>query len=145
VLARELTVAEALFVESSPIGRRVLEQVTVSRDDVTELYERFGGRRDELGRLVSRLAARPFGELLSALPDSVHRWAAKEGKRIELCVEGRETLVPAELSERLGGALAHLLRNAVAHGIEQPAERREKGKLEMGRIDVGCQQVRAAS
>jgi len=140
-LARELSVAEALFVESSPIGRRVLEQVTVSRDDVAELYERFGGRKDELGRLVSRLAARPFGELLSALPDNVQRWAAKEGKRVELCVEGRETLVPAELSERLGGALAHLLRNAVAHGIEAPAERREQGKLETGRIEVACREV----
>jgi HAMP domain-containing protein len=140
-LARELAVAEALFVQSSPIGRRVLEQVTVSRDDVAELYRRFGGRKDELGRLVSRLAARPFGELLSALPESVQRWAAKEGKRLELFVEGRETLVPAELSERLGGALAHLLRNAVAHGIEPPAERREKGKLETGRIDIGCREV----
>ncbi|HTQ07740.1 MAG TPA: HAMP domain-containing protein [Polyangiaceae bacterium] len=140
-LERELQVAEALFVESSPIGRRVLEQVTVSREDVSELYRRFGGRKDELGRLVSRLAARPFGELLSALPDSVQRWATKEGKRVELSVEGRETLVPAELSERLGGVLAHLLRNAVAHGIEPPAERREKGKLETGRIDIGCREV----
>lgn len=140
-LAHDLSVAEALFVESSPIGRRVLEQVTVSRDDVAELYRRVGAQNDDLGRLASRLAARPFGELLSALPDSVQRWAAKEGKRVELFVEGRETLVPAELSERLGGALAHLLRNAVAHGIEPPAERREKGKLETGRIDVGCRQV----
>lgn len=140
-LERELAVAEALFVESSPIGRRVLEQVTVSREDVAELHRRFGGQKDELGRLVSRLAARPFGELLSALPDSVQRWATKEGKRVELSVEGRETLVPAELSERLGGALAHLLRNAVAHGIEPPAERREKGKLETGHVSIGCREA----
>jgi two-component system chemotaxis sensor kinase CheA len=140
-LARELSAAEALFVESSPIGRRVLEQVTVSRDDVAELHARFGARKDDLGRLVSRLAARPFGELLSALPDGVQRWAAKEGKRVELSVTGRETLVPAELSERLGGALAHLLRNAVAHGIETPAERREQGKREAGRIELGCREL----
>jgi HAMP domain-containing protein len=137
-LGRELDTAEALFVESSPIGRRVLEQVTVSRADVTELFRRYGGRKDELGTLVSRLAARPFGELLSALPDHVARWATKEGKRVELVVNGRETLVPSELSERLGGALSHLLRNAVAHGIEPPQYRREKGKPEVGQIQVTC-------
>ena len=139
-LGRELTTAEALFVESSPIGRRVLEQVTVSREDVTALFRRYGGRKDELGTLVARLAARPFGELLSALPDSVERWATKEGKRVELVVNGRETLVPAELSERLGGALSHLLRNAVAHGIEAPDQRREKGKREVGQIEVTCRE-----
>jgi HAMP domain-containing protein/HPt (histidine-containing phosphotransfer) domain-containing protein len=137
-LAHELATAEAMFVESSPIGRRVLEQVTVSREDVTALFRRYGARKDELGVLVSRLAARPFGELLSALPDSVERWAIKEGKRVELVVNGRDLLVPADLSERLGGALSHLLRNAVAHGIEPPQYRREQGKPEVGRIEVTC-------
>jgi len=140
-LATELATAEELFVQSSPIGRRVLEQVTVSRADVEELFRRVGGRRDELGTLAARLAARPFGELLSALPDSVQRWATKEGKRVELSVTGRETLVPAALSERLGGALAHLLRNAVAHGIESPGCRRASGKSEVGRIEVTCKET----
>jgi two-component system, chemotaxis family, sensor kinase CheA len=139
-LASALDVAEALFVESSPIGRRVLEQVTVSREDVAELFRRLAGRTDELGRLASRLAARPFGDLLAALPDSVQRWALKDGKRVELVVQGRETLVPAELTDRLGGVLAHLLRNAVAHGIESPEQRREKGKPETGRIDLACEE-----
>jgi two-component system chemotaxis sensor kinase CheA len=139
-LGRELATAEALFVESSPIGRRVLEQVTVSRADVEALFRRYGGRKDELGALVARLAARPFGELLSALPDNVERWATKAGKRVELVVSGRETLVPAELSERLGGALSHLLRNAVAHGIEPPQYRREQGKREAGRIEITCRE-----
>ena len=141
-LAAELQTAEELFVASSPIGRRVLEQVTVSRADVEALYRRLDGRKDELGALAARLAARPFGELLSALPDSVQRWATKDGKRVELSVLGRETLVPAALSERLGGVLAHLLRNAVAHGIESPGYRRKHGKAETGRIEITCKEVR---
>jgi len=140
-LERELDTAEDLFVKSSPIGRRVLEQVTVSRGDVDALFQQLGARADEIGRLVSRLAARPFGELMSSLPDSVERWATKEGKLVELSVNGRETLVPAGLSEHLPGVLAHLLRNAVAHGIEAPATRRERGKPEMGRIEVTCRET----
>lgn len=137
-IGTELDQAETLFVQSSPIGRRVLEQVTVSRDDVEALYEKLGSRKDELGKLASRLAARPFGELLSALPDSVERWASKEGKRVELSVTGREALVPAALVGPLGGVLAHLLRNAVAHGLELPAERRALGKPEIGSVEVSC-------
>jgi two-component system, chemotaxis family, sensor kinase CheA len=140
-LGRELDAAEDLFVSSSPIGRRVLEQVTVSRADVDALFTKLGGRTDEIGELVSRLAARPFGEVISTLPDDLQRWAMKDGKRAELMVSGRETLVPAALSECLGGVLAHLLRNAVAHGIETPAQRRAHGKPEVGQIELTCKET----
>jgi two-component system chemotaxis sensor kinase CheA len=140
-LATLLDDAEALFVESSPIGRRVLEQVTVSRADVDELVKRFGARNDELGRLISRLAARPFGELTSTLADDAARWAAKAHKRVEVVVTGREVLVPARMAERLSGLLAHLLRNAIAHGIESEERRLELGKPEVGRIELGCREA----
>jgi two-component system, chemotaxis family, sensor kinase CheA len=142
-LADELNRAEALFVESSPIGRRVLEQITVSRHDVEELFQRLAERKDELGKLAGRLAARPFGELLSTLPEACERWANKEGKRIALVVHGREVLVPAPLCDKLSGALAHLLRNAIAHGIERKEERLAQQKAEMGRIEVVCREVQA--
>jgi two-component system, chemotaxis family, sensor kinase CheA len=140
-LALELQQAEQLFVQSSPIGRRVLDQVTVSRQDVTELFRRFGTRRDALGKLVARLAARPFGEVASNLPEALQRWSSKEGKKVELSLEGREALVPAGLSERLPGVLAHLLRNALAHGIETPFQRRALGKPDSGRIELSCQEL----
>jgi HAMP domain-containing protein len=140
-LAATFDQAEALFVQSSPIGRRVLEQVTVSRRDLDALVNRLKDREDELGELAARLSARPFGELTSTLPDAVDRWSAREGKHLELVIEGREALVPAALAERLGGVLAHLVRNAIAHGIETPAERRMRGKPELGRIVLGCEET----
>jgi two-component system chemotaxis sensor kinase CheA len=140
-LATLLDEAEALFVESSPIGRRVLEQVTVSRGDVEELVKRCGTRTDDLGRLVSRLAARPFGELTSTLSDDASRWATKAQKRTEVVLEGREILVPARVAERLSGVLAHLVRNAIAHGIELPERRLELGKPEIGRIELSCREA----
>lgn len=138
LVADELDRAENMFVESSPIGRRVLEQVTVSRSDVEELFRRLGNRTDDLGKLAARLASRPFGELVSTLPDSVRRWADREEKKVELAISGREVLVPAPLCERLSGILSHLLRNSVAHGIEPPAERRDAAKPELGRLDLRC-------
>jgi HAMP domain-containing protein len=140
-LSTLLDEAEALFVESSPIGRRVLEQVTVSRGDVEELVKRCGARSDEIGQLVSRLAARPFGELTSTLSDDAARWATKAQKRVEVVLDGREVLVPARVAERLSGVLAHLLRNAIAHGIEPPDRRLELGKPETGRIELSCRET----
>lgn len=140
-LARELQKAEQLFVQSSPIGRRVLDQVTVSRQDVAELFGRVGARQDALGQLARRLASRPFGELASGLPDALQRWSNMEGKLVELVLEGREALVPAPLTERLAGVLAHLLRNAVAHGIETPFQRRALGKPDAGRVELSCQEL----
>jgi chemotaxis protein histidine kinase CheA len=47
-------------------------------------------------------------------------------------------LVPSGLCDALASALAHVLRNAVAHGIEAPAQRRELGKPEVGSIELSC-------
>src|SRR6185295_18996001 len=44
--------------------------------------------------------------------------------------------IPLALSRVLGGALSHLLRNAVAHGIESEAERLELGKPPAGNIRI---------
>jgi chemotaxis protein histidine kinase CheA len=107
---------------------------------VDELVKRFGARSDDLGRLISRLAARPFGELTSTLGDDAARWAKKAAKRVEVVVTGREVLVPARLAERLSGVLAHLLRNAIAHGIEPEERRLELGKPGAGRIELSCRE-----
>jgi chemotaxis protein histidine kinase CheA len=140
-LAAAFDQAETLFVQSSPIGRRVLEQVTVSRRDLDALVGRLSDRKDDLAELAARLVARPFGELTSTLPDAADRWGAREGKHLELVIEGRETLVPAALAERLGGVLAHLVRNAIAHGIETPSERRMRGKPDHGRVVLACEET----
>lgn len=140
-LAAAFDRAETLFVQSSPIGRRVLEQVTVSRRDLDALVARLAGRNDGLAELAARLVARPFGELTATLTDAADRWSAREGKRLELVIEGRETLVPAALAERLGGVLSHLVRNAIAHGIEAPVERHMRGKPDAGRIVLSCQET----
>jgi len=90
---------------------------------------------------VSRLAARPFGELTSTFADDAARWAGKAHKRVAVAILGREVLVPARVSERLSGVLAHLLRNAIAHGIELPERRVERGKPEVGRIELSCRET----
>jgi HAMP domain-containing protein/HPt (histidine-containing phosphotransfer) domain-containing protein len=126
-----------VFVEASPIGQAALEQLTVQRPDVQALENLVQARSDPaLSRAVARLAARPFGESTASLVDMAPTWGDREGKIVHLDIEGREVRVPPKLARVLGAVLTHLVRNAIAHGIESPQARRDAGKTSRGTIRV---------
>lgn len=130
--------AERLFVEASPSGHAVLEQVTVQRPDLArlcELAERQGG---EIAVVAERVSARGLGEITAPLAERAARWAEAVNKRARVEVEGREIRIPERLARLLGGTLTHLVRNAVAHGIESPDERARAGKPSVGVIRIGA-------
>jgi two-component system, chemotaxis family, sensor kinase CheA len=127
-----------MLVEASPIGPAVLDQVTVRRADVKKLLELAQGRSDELGRVAIRIASRPFGEALFGLVEAAPRWALRESKRVVIEVDGREILVPSALADVLPGVLMHLVRNAIAHGIESVSERTMAGKPDIGVVHLTC-------
>lgn len=126
-----------VFVAASPLGRAALEQITVQRPDVqaiVDLSEKIGN--PELTRAASELSARPFGESIASLMDMAPTWGDREGKQVRLDVDGREVRVPAKLARVLPGVLTHLVRNAIAHGIEPPAGRIHAGKPTTGTVRV---------
>jgi two-component system chemotaxis sensor kinase CheA len=137
--------SEELFVQASPLGRAALDSAWVRKSDVTRLVELCSGRKDEIARNVARLAARPFGECVSGVLEQASVWAEREDKRVSVDVEGREALVPPALAEVLGGVLAHLVKNAIAHGIEPVAERTSLGKAPVGSIALVCRSTDAES
>lgn len=58
------------------------------------------------------------------------------GKPVKLLVKGEETLVDSEKREKISGALIHIIRNAVDHGIEDMETRERLGKSPMGLIKL---------
>jgi chemosensory pili system protein ChpA (sensor histidine kinase/response regulator) len=73
----------------------------------------------------------------------VVRQAAKElGKPVRLEVQGGSTEIDRSMLERLLPAFEHMLRNAVAHGIEDAASRQAAGKPEVGSVTVALHQER---
>ena len=127
------------FVAASPIGNAALEQASVQRSDLDAVLALAGDHDDELTHAIKRLAARPFGEALATIAERAPDWAARDGKRVELVVEGREVRIPPALSDVLGGVMTHLVRNAVAHGIETEEERTAAGKPSVGSIWASAQ------
>jgi two-component system, chemotaxis family, sensor kinase CheA len=133
--------SKQLFVEASPLGKAALGNVVVRKSDVTRLLELCSGKSDEIARCAARLAARPFGECVASLLELAPSWAEKENKRVRVEVDGRDFPVPPALAEVLTGVLVHLVRNAIAHGIEPAPERMTLGKPPIGLIELVCQQA----
>lgn len=71
----------------------------------------------------------------------VVRQAAKEtGKQVRLDILGGSIEIDRGVLDRMTGAFEHLLRNSVAHGIEAPAEREQRGKEPAGTITISVTQ-----
>lgn len=70
----------------------------------------------------------PIGRLFQKYPRIARDLARQLGKDVELVLAGEETEVDKTMIEDLADPLIHLIRNAVDHGVEMPAERAASGK-----------------
>jgi chemotaxis protein histidine kinase CheA len=128
--------ARELFVAASPIGAAVFDQMTVRRSDVRALEATADRAGEETRRLIVALVSRPFGECVTGLEAAATRWAAENEKRVRLRVEGQDARIPGAVASAVTAALPHLVRNAIAHGIEAPSRRRASLKDEVGTIAI---------
>ncbi len=85
-------------------------------------------RIEVLDRELHGLQVTRAGEVLAGLRPMVADLAEHLGKPVDLQVRGFEIGMELPVLQRLRGALVHLLRNAVDHGIEPPEARRATGK-----------------
>jgi two-component system chemotaxis sensor kinase CheA len=95
---------------------------------------------DRVSRLIRdttlELRMVPVEELFSRFPRVVRDLADRFGKEIELRVIGQDTRLDRTIVERLSDPMIHLIRNAVDHALETPAERMAVGKPRAGRITL---------
>ncbi len=91
---------------------------------------------DELKDTAIRMRTLPLAVIARLLPRAVRDMARAAGKDVELTVSGADTELDRVILESLAEPLTHLLRNAVAHGIEPPADRERAGKPSRGHIEL---------
>ena len=78
----------------------------------------------------------PFSGLGSRLRRIVRQSARQLRKKVELDLVGADGEMDRTVIERIVAPLEHMLRNAVAHGIESSEQRQEAGKQETGSISI---------
>ena len=90
----------------------------------------------ELQEGLMRTRMVPFSGQAPRLRRIVRQTAAELGKQVQLKLEGMEGELDRSVLERIIPPIEHMLRNAIAHGIESPAQRRIAGKPETGTIEL---------
>jgi len=107
----------------------------LARDTDTLLLQQARTTNDlQDGLLRTRMV--PFNRQASRLQRVVRQTSQGLGKKADLFVQGEKGEIDRSILNRMMGPLEHLLRNAVAHGIETPAERLELGKSEEGKVTL---------
>lgn len=99
-------------------------------------FDALGRTLDVVQERVMGLRMTPLQALFGPLQRLVHDESAREGKRVVLATSGGDTPLDKALLELANDALGHLVRNAVIHGLETPAQRLVAGKDATGTVQV---------
>jgi len=144
---------EPAAASSSSAGARVSRLADFfdwSHDHLRALEHRVAGltrnaERDQftVGKLVDdllddskKLLMLPLSTLGVLLPKIVRDICRDQGKEADFTIRGEEIEIDKRILEEMKDPLVHLLRNAVDHGIEKPAERRRAGKPPRATINL---------
>lgn len=91
-----------------------------------------------LGERALVLRMLPLSMVFDPSARMVRELARAAGKEVRCEVQGGEIELDRQIIERLGDALVHLVRNAVDHGLDEPAERRAAGKPAVGQVRLSA-------
>ncbi|MFO1474807.1 MAG: response regulator, partial [Lysobacterales bacterium] len=109
-------------------------------DDLTRQYETLLLQQSrvssELQEGLMRTRMLPFDSLVPRLRRVVRQAAGETGKQVQLRLDGAQGELDRNVLEHMTAPLEHMLRNAVAHGIESPADRKSANKPEEGAIAI---------
>ena len=95
---------------------------------------------DGLQDSVIQMRTMPLSTITGSFPRAIRDLASTQGIEADLTIRGAETQLDRVILDGISETLTHLLRNAVAHGIEPPEERRRVGKPARGRIELSAEQ-----
>jgi two-component system chemotaxis sensor kinase CheA len=127
------------------IGELVLAEAMISQDDALlgvrsealdkKLYNlrQVSRKLQELGTTIRMV---PISGTFQKMARLVRDLSRKSGKPIDFVSHGDETELDRAYVDLVADPLVHMIRNAVDHGIEPPAERRALGKSEAGHIEL---------
>jgi len=91
-----------------------------------------------LQQMVMQVRMIPVEAVFLRFPRLVRDLSTKLDKQVDLKLVGKETELDRTVVDALGDPLVHLVRNALDHGLESPAERRAAGKPETGTLEISA-------
>ncbi len=111
----------------------VLDDLARQYDTLLQQQSRVSSELQD-GLMRARMV--PFDGLVPRLRRVLRQAATDTGKQVKLHLDGAHGELDRNVLERMTAPLEHLLRNAVAHGLESPKQRRKKNKPEEGTVQI---------
>ena len=120
------------------ITKTRLEQLLAfhSGSEVEEALKGLGRISATLQDVVMQARMVPVAQVFNRFPRMIRDMAKEMGKEIKLVISGEETELDRRVIDELADPLVHIIRNAVDHGLEDPAARVAAGKPPQGRLDL---------
>src|SRR5690606_6096804 len=104
-------------------------------------FSRLSALITEVRDAITRTRMRRIEGLFATFPRVVRDLSAELGKQVFVEIEDGEVELDHALNELIRDQLLHIIRIAVDHGIEPPADRRAAGKREAGMLTVSARQT----
>ena len=127
---------------SRALGESAADMASLQQtlDDLTRQYETLLLQQSrvssELQEGLMRTRMVPFDALAPRLRRVLRQAASDTGKQVQLKLDGSQGELDRNVLERMTAPLEHMLRNAVAHGIESPEKRQAAGKPGEGSVRI---------
>ena len=133
----------------------VLGELVIARDRIQKIAERVGDPElleatlratQILGNLQNEVMTSrmvPVWQVFERFPRVVRDTAHSLGKEVDFKIEGRDIELDRSMLDEMGEPVLHLLRNALDHGIETPAEREKAGKTPSATLILTAERDRA--
>ena len=135
-LVSELVVAKnSLSHVRSLLGGNVDAGAIQALENSEKLFSRV---IHDMDKTVMGMRMQRVTELFQRFPRMIRDIAKKNGKLIQLSLQGGETLMDNLILKTISDPLVHLVRNACDHGIEPPEQREKNGKPATGRLQLSA-------
>jgi two-component system chemotaxis sensor kinase CheA len=128
------------------VGELVITK-TILKQIISDMVHDGAGRLDEalqelehhareLQDSVMSIRMQPMSFAFGRFPRLVRDLCQASGKLVQLRVSGESSELDSTVIEKLVDPLTHLVRNALDHGVEAPADRVAAGKLETATLTL---------
>ncbi|MDI9237435.1 chemotaxis protein CheW [Lysobacter sp. LF1] len=132
-LVGELVITQAMLRQRSTQLDPVANELLLSG------LEQLDRNTRDLQEAVMGVRMLPVEFAFSRFPRMVRDLATRLDKKVRLRTSGEATELDKGVIEKIVDPLVHLVRNAIDHGLELPAERRAAGKDDTGTISLNAQ------
>ena len=121
---------------------KFLEDLAEKYEDpaIVDKLERLDREIRELQEAVMSVRMIPMESVYSKLPKTIRDLAKKLDKKVDFIHHGDTVEIDKMMVEGLTDPLVHIIRNSLDHGVENPKQRVQKGKPEVGKLTISAAQ-----